>query len=168
VCSNPVAAGANCPAGSPPCSLWYPDCDSDGSGAEAGVPISSCDAPTAKPSCASGTGGYANNNQDCCDLDTQAHPGQTQYFTVLDGCGTFDYNCDGADGPQSNGPTDCLPANPECILNADSSCSSPPLPPDCVDGMEDFEQAACGQTRELHVEGCAPVAGTDGRRGPTG
>jgi hypothetical protein len=36
------------------------------------------------------------NGQDCCDDDRNANPGQTQFFTAADACGSFDYNCDGS------------------------------------------------------------------------
>jgi hypothetical protein len=30
---------------------------------------------------------------DCCDTDPNAHPGQTQFFTTADSCGSFNYHC---------------------------------------------------------------------------
>jgi hypothetical protein len=51
------------------------DCDRDGDGYQArGSPC---------------------NGTDCCDTDPNANPGQTQFFTVADSCGSFDYDCDG-------------------------------------------------------------------------
>lgn len=32
---------------------------------------------------------------DCCDFDRRVFPGQTLYFTTVNGCGAFDFNCDG-------------------------------------------------------------------------
>jgi hypothetical protein len=49
--------------------------------------------------------GYADKSGDCCDSDTNAHPGQTSYFTTADACGSFDYNCDTHETPKSNGPS---------------------------------------------------------------
>ncbi len=39
-------------------------------------------------------GGSCGGN-DCCDTDPNANPGQTMYFPAADGCGSFDFNCDG-------------------------------------------------------------------------
>jgi hypothetical protein len=32
---------------------------------------------------------------DCCDFDPRAYPGQTSFFTSINGCGRFDFDCDG-------------------------------------------------------------------------
>jgi hypothetical protein len=34
------------------------------------------------------------NGNDCCDTDSNAHPGQGGYFTSEDNCHDWDYNCD--------------------------------------------------------------------------
>lgn len=34
---------------------------------------------------------------DCCDFDRRVFPGQTLYFTTVNGCGAFDFNCDGTE-----------------------------------------------------------------------
>jgi hypothetical protein len=40
--------------------------------------------------------GFVADNTDCDDHDSNAHPGQTNYYsTASQGVGTFDYNCDG-------------------------------------------------------------------------
>ena len=31
----------------------------------------------------------------CCDQNADARPGQTLFFSVSNGCGSYDYNCDG-------------------------------------------------------------------------
>lgn len=67
------------------CSTFYLDADGDGYGIS--TSITRCG--TTQPS------GYAVNSGDCCDSDGNAHPGQTSTFTVADGCGSYDYNCDG-------------------------------------------------------------------------
>jgi hypothetical protein len=36
------------------------------------------------------------DNTDCYDANANAHPGQTSYFTVDRGDGSFDYNCNGS------------------------------------------------------------------------
>ncbi len=41
------------------------------------------------------TGSYdVTNSDDCCDLDADARPDQTEFFSVENGCGDFDYDCD--------------------------------------------------------------------------
>jgi hypothetical protein len=32
---------------------------------------------------------------DCCDFDRRVFPSQTSYFTTVNGCGAFDFDCDG-------------------------------------------------------------------------
>lgn len=32
---------------------------------------------------------------DCCDFDRRVYPGQPSYFTTVNGCGAFDFDCDG-------------------------------------------------------------------------
>lgn len=40
------------------------------------------------------------NGEDCCDSDPDAHPGQTSFFTRVDRCDSFDYDCDGVVTPE--------------------------------------------------------------------
>jgi hypothetical protein len=45
--------------------------------------------------------GYVANAQDCCDSDAEAHPGQTSYYSApRQGCGGYDYDCDGSETRQ--------------------------------------------------------------------
>jgi hypothetical protein len=37
---------------------------------------------------------------DCCDIDSDVHPGQTQYFRSPSQCGSYDYDCDGIATPE--------------------------------------------------------------------
>ncbi|MCC6877403.1 MAG: putative metal-binding motif-containing protein [Sandaracinaceae bacterium] len=37
---------------------------------------------------------------DCCDSDANARPGTTSYRTTRNACGSFDYNCSGAEEPR--------------------------------------------------------------------
>ncbi|MBX7191882.1 MAG: putative metal-binding motif-containing protein [Sandaracinaceae bacterium] len=34
---------------------------------------------------------------DCCDFDPRAHPGQTSFFSSVNTCGGFDFDCDGVE-----------------------------------------------------------------------
>lgn len=63
-------------------SYYYFDNDGDGYGAGSGS--FSCSSPGA---------GYVTNNSDCYDYNSNARPGQTSYFTVSRGDGSFDYDC---------------------------------------------------------------------------
>jgi hypothetical protein len=62
--------------------------DNDGDGYGAGTLYSVCSG-SSLPS------GYVSNNTDCYDSNANAHPGQTSFFLVNRGDGSFDYNCNG-------------------------------------------------------------------------
>jgi hypothetical protein len=60
---------------------------------------------------------------DCCDYDSRANPGDTNFYTSTDACGSFDYNC--------NGKNDEKYAKASCSLDglgctADGFADSPP------------------------------------------
>jgi hypothetical protein len=38
---------------------------------------------------------------DCCDNDARAHPGATDWQSVKDACGSFDYDCNGQEEKQT-------------------------------------------------------------------
>jgi hypothetical protein len=118
-CGRPCAAGSTCSGGScylvdgqscstgaqclgGVCGTFYLDSDGDGYGV--GVGISVCG--TTPPA------GYANKAGDCCDSDKAAYPGSPTTFPTADKCGSFDYNCDTHETPQSNGPANC--GTPTC------------------------------------------------------
>ena len=48
--------------------------------------------------CVGNEPGYSGNNDDCYDSNANAKPGQTNYYTVNRGDGSFDYNCDNIKG----------------------------------------------------------------------
>jgi len=90
-------AAAICSTGQQ-CLAWYLDCDSDGFGANS-APVFSCSQPApgtcqVLPNGDKTMGSYISNTGDCCDMDSQAFPGQTQFFSSPDACGSYDYNCD--------------------------------------------------------------------------
>jgi hypothetical protein len=69
--------------------------------------------------------GYADTKclgTDCCDTDPKAHPFQANYFTTPDACGSFDYDCSGANEPQYGAYLSC--AGPAAACH--SLCSSTP------------------------------------------
>jgi hypothetical protein len=56
-----------------------------------GSPVSpQCDQDSDGHAARGGCGG-----DDCCDTDSRAHPGVTQYFDGQDACSSFDYDCNG-------------------------------------------------------------------------
>jgi YD repeat-containing protein len=65
----------------------YVDADHDGYG----------NPNTGTEMCGSCNAGYVTDHTDCYDANANAHPGQTIYFPVNRGDGSFDYNCDGAE-----------------------------------------------------------------------
>lgn len=74
--------------------------DNDGDGYGAGTVHSLCSGDTLAPP-------YVADNTDCYDLNANAYPGQTAYFTSSRGDGSFDYNCDGSQEQQYTGITTC-------------------------------------------------------------
>ncbi len=80
------------------CSTYYRDADGDGYQGSSGnfcgatPPSGWTSTPTAI---------------DCCDKDSNAHPGQTGWFATVTGCGGFDYNCSGPEEKQDTVITDC-------------------------------------------------------------
>jgi len=78
--------GKTCATGKK-CVTWYADVDKDGHG-DKSKPKLGCE----------GTGPndgntYALDGDDCYDANANAKPGQTAFFTVDRGDGSFDYNC---------------------------------------------------------------------------
>jgi hypothetical protein len=93
-CGKPAheacTSDAECAEG--PCRTYYLDEDRDGYGT---APMSRCDVEPAPPA------GYVTTGGDCCDADADVHPGQVQYFWTKSACGSFDYNCDGVEEPET-------------------------------------------------------------------
>jgi hypothetical protein len=72
------------------CVTWFTDLDKDGYG-DAAKPKLGCE--TSGP----GDGGtYVKNSDDCYDTNPNAKPGQTSFFTVDRGDGSWDYDCNQA------------------------------------------------------------------------
>jgi hypothetical protein len=134
---------------------YYFDNDADGYGAGSGT--FSCSSPGA---------GYVTNNADCYDYNSNARPGQTSYFTVSRGDGSFDYNCDNVASPNyANGNLTCYlssdgqscnvynsPAGinygvfmfPNC---SPSSCGTPNCTLSCSTGVR--AQDLCGSSAQI-------------------
>jgi hypothetical protein len=117
--------GVTCGAGVA-CQVFYRDSDGDTFGDSGGTILQG----TAKAGCAGSPppAGFVADNTDCDDGDGQAHPGQTDFFSVpTAGKKNFDYNCSGPtpekETPEYVGgscricgaPGACtMPSNPSC------------------------------------------------------
>lgn len=84
---DPRRAGV-CATGS--CLTWYRDADGDTYGNRNDV-RNVCGTVGSPP-----PAGYVASSGDCCDSDRLTNPAQTTRQPVANGCGSFDYNCDGA------------------------------------------------------------------------
>lgn len=108
----------------PPCNVFaWPDADGDGYGDENAEPVEACDEIPV---------GYVANADDCYDGNANAKPGQTAWFTVHRGDGSFDYDCDGSSETRYNQfPGWCLMASDDapstgwlcrCLIQDASGC----------------------------------------------
>jgi hypothetical protein len=142
-----------------PVPIWYQDFDSDGFGTNSDAGNNAL--PASVASC-SQPAGYVSSNNDCCDTDNVAHPGQNAFLTTADNCNSFDYNCDGTQDAKLNGPS--------CDGGAISACGG--TVPACAfagscggcqaDGgaCVSYGQAACGKRWTVAVFSCLNVLGT--------
>ncbi len=73
-----------------------------------------------------GRSGNSCPNIDCYDLNANARPGQTTYFTTERGDGSFDYNCSGAIG-SGNGGTSCASVTSGVTTYSDTGTCGVPL-----------------------------------------
>lgn len=125
------------------CPMIYRDLDGDGYG-DPVRPLSSCSMQT----------GYVDNNKDCCDADSSAKPGQTVYYVAANGCGNFDYDCDGVATPKVNGPTGCYDAPLVCEYDGEDCVPSTQPPSHCNGDYTDYLQAECGTAWTVSTKGC--------------
>jgi len=112
------------------CQTFYRDSDNDGYG-------------TTQSQClCSATGDYdVTNDDDCCDSDANARPGQSDYFTTQNSCGSWDYNCNNSTdykwGSYNGGCSDWGVGN---------GCN--------VESGWQGSMAGCGQTKNYVTGGC--------------
>jgi hypothetical protein len=78
---------------------WFRDEDGDGFGSAARS-VRACIQPS----------GYVDLDSDCYDANPEARPGATAFHTWNRGDGSFDYDCDGAETPQSLATYWCSPS----------------------------------------------------------
>lgn len=95
-----------------------------------------------------GSRALACGGDDCCDSDSNVHPGQSAFFTTKNACGDFDYNCDGVEQKQ---------------LGLGKACSRPFWDNSCSPHQEGFKDnvPACGQPGIKFV-GCTARTVTGG------
>jgi len=87
---------------------YYLDRDHDLHG-DPKTPLSTCSAPPA---------GYVSVSDDCCDTDSDVHPGQTAFFSRAAECGGWDYDC--------NQVTEVSqPALGGCVVVSSPGCYTP-------------------------------------------
>lgn len=131
-CTGP-ANGFECVSGI--CSGSYVDSDSDGFGA----------GPIGYFCGATPPAGRAATNTDCCDTDSRAWPGATNFQTTpRAGCGGFDFNCDNVQTRQYTQSNACQ-ATGTCA-GGDRSCAGTTgwsgAVPSC--GVTDTYVTSCG------------------------
>jgi hypothetical protein len=80
---------------------------------------------------------------DCCDKDKNANPGDVAYYPMVDGCGSYDYNCDGQETKEW-ATFSCaygLPCSEMAgYIGLPPGCGDPgPWADTCVDGVLDCD-----------------------------
>jgi len=96
-------------------------------------------------------------DDDCCDEDAAAFPGQTAWFTGDDGetaCGGWDYDCSGQTEVEVGTPASC-----ECTPSCTGTDGWEGLPPACGDAGTYLTCGggacgACPATTEPRQQGC--------------
>ena len=91
------------------CTTYYRDYDGDGYG---DVSYSQC-------TCSASGDFDVTNYSDCYDNNSSVHPGQTSYFSVHRGDGSYDYNCDNSQEKQltSSGSCNGVTNLGDCTMN---------------------------------------------------
>lgn len=112
------------------CVNFYKDADGDGFGSVTSGVTGVCGAGAAAPA------GFVATGTDCCDMDSDANPAAVmnrkvgdKMVPVANGCGKWDWNCDGKETP-------AFPFN---------SCSEPPDPAFGIVWKPGFPKT-CGST----------------------
>lgn len=103
--------------------------------------------------------GYdVTNNEDCCDADAWANPDATEYRTILNYCGDYDWDCDGSETKRWTHTGGC--GLSFSICDADPQGWRYSLEPDCgeyadwvIDCSYDFP-ASCDKTYTPKTQEC--------------
>jgi hypothetical protein len=138
VCAN----ACECQSGA--CTQFFVDADGDGHGSTVAKSICGTTA----------TANLSKTNDDCCDGDPAAFPGQTAFFTTARlKCGGFDYNCSSANEAQYPA------AAGSCATNGNiCSALTPPSCPSAGYGWSTAKLPGCGGSGTLVY--CPPVLKT--------
>lgn len=119
---------------------FFFDSDQDGFG-DPEISVETCEAPEA----------FVGNADDCCDSDVNANPTQAGFFPAArNGCGGFDYNCDGAEELAEPAVASCATGDGVCFFEARGWFGLPPacgVAGDFIIGDDSgcFTQADCDQ-----------------------
>jgi hypothetical protein len=117
-CVNKLGDGLSCSGNnqcsSGVCSGFFHDADGDGFGAGAATMFCGSTPPA----------GFVASGTDCCDSDPRAFPGQSNWFTGLNACGSWDYNCSGANEPQFSSDAGSCQLSGTCNLSEGLSCDA--------------------------------------------
>jgi hypothetical protein len=84
-----------CAAGAT-CETWWADGDGDGFGAPSELDVVACSNQPPAPSGGVKYVASTGAKLDCLDTNKSVFPGQTEYFGVHRGDGSFDYDCNGS------------------------------------------------------------------------
>jgi len=89
---------------------------------------------------------------DCCDADPKVHPGQTQFFTKTNACGTWDFDCNGKSDPQWGQGEKCHICGFDCcdkegFEGAPPACGGTGAHAKCAGGI-------CGDATDDLTQGC--------------
>ncbi|MBL6975069.1 MAG: thrombospondin type 3 repeat-containing protein [Deltaproteobacteria bacterium] len=112
------------------CIVFYNDTDADGYGSSLWK-------------CLCGAAGDFKvlNDDDCCDTSSPTHPGQTGYFTQINACNSYDYNCSGQEDKQ--------------WTTSGGGCSDWGVGNGCnVESGWEGGTASCGQSKTYITGGC--------------
>lgn len=88
---------------------------------------------------------------DCCDIDPDVFPGQTEWFDSPNACGSWDYNCDKVEelGSPAAPGGECIPVHSQGAPPGIFSCEVFYLPNSAI--------AACGDLMLVTIKGCKRV-----------
>lgn len=124
--------------------VWYRDADGDGFG----------DPSSGETSCQQPAGFIAGPATDCCDADANAKPGQTGFFSSVNRCNNWDYDCNVATSFKLSGCTPGSSTRCGCLDTASctpGSCGTPQNVQSCQ-ASGPYGQVVCSTLRAQALE----------------